>query len=173
MKPVKGIGQMTKREFGRSFSLSIGAFSEEAFRDHLRWRRWPIAVSCPRCGNEKVYELRRRKFHWQCHSCNPRGYRFSVLTHTPFENAKSSLKIWFPLCFFMVQRKGPVNIRAASRALGVPYRTCWRIWHRILDLLRNSEFQELLGISNAEDLLEEIKKAEAQSYSTGSDRTEF
>src|SRR2546428_7622398 len=54
--------------------------------------RSPEGVECPRCGNKKVYVLKHRAWHWQCHGCAKKGYRFSVLTGTIFENTKYPLR---------------------------------------------------------------------------------
>src|SRR5207244_3724612 len=45
---------------------------------------------------EKVYTL-KQPWKWQCQSktCGKRGYRFSLITGTIFENTKYPLKTWF------------------------------------------------------------------------------
>jgi hypothetical protein len=60
--------------------------------------RWPEGVHRPRCNNAKVYELKKRPFHWVCKAkeCGGRnGYRFSVITKTVFENTNYPLRTWF------------------------------------------------------------------------------
>jgi Transposase zinc-ribbon domain len=62
---------------------------------YLHARRWPDGVHCPRCGNPKVYDLKIRKWHWQCEQCAPDGYRFSIITGTIFENTNKPLRDWY------------------------------------------------------------------------------
>ena len=81
--------QMTIREFEALFP------TDDACKLYLQGRRWPVAVSCPRCANEKAYALSTRPFHWQCSKCSNTGYRFSVITGTIFENTNVGLRDWF------------------------------------------------------------------------------
>src|SRR5215467_11261141 len=72
--------------------------SEEECKKFLKSLRWPKGVRCPRCNNEKVYELKARPFHWVCKNkeCGGKnGYRFSVISKTIFENTKYPLRTWF------------------------------------------------------------------------------
>jgi hypothetical protein len=81
---------------------TIDAFDKEfhdetACKNFLVSMRWPDGVRCPRCkSKERIYALKARPFHWIC--CNKgcgerRGYRFSVITKTIFENTKIPLKL--------------------------------------------------------------------------------
>src|SRR5258706_11208043 len=96
--------------------------NENACREYLKKMRWPDSVKCPRCLHDKVYELKARPFNWVCKSgkksvnkstgevftCNKKnGYRFSVITHTVFENTKRPLVSWFKIGYLMlVSKKG-------------------------------------------------------------------
>jgi transposase-like protein len=62
----------------------------------IRWLRWPLGVSCPRCGNTHVYELRSH-WQWQCHACAKKGYRFCPTTGTALGNTKIPLVKWVDL----------------------------------------------------------------------------
>ena len=150
----KSIAQMTPSEFQSEF-VSQG---ERGCRKYLRNRRWPNGVCCPRCGSDAVYKLGRLEFHWQCQSCEPADYRFSVLTGTPFQNAKQSLQIWFALIYLLRVKKGLVNLHEVAKWTGRPYRTCWAIWHRMLKLLPSHEFEELTGIASGARLLQCVEE---------------
>src|SRR5208282_1569689 len=91
---------------------------EEACRKALMAQRWPDGiVKCSRCGNEKVWALPARPYHWVCKSgkettdkqtgevltCRKNGgYRFSLTTATIFENTKIPLKMWFKIGYLML-----------------------------------------------------------------------
>ncbi|HTY55420.1 MAG TPA: IS1595 family transposase, partial [Candidatus Binataceae bacterium] len=79
--------------------------NEDACKTFLVTQRWPDGVRCARCNHDKVYVLKARPFHWQCHNCAPKGYRFSVITGTVFENTKYPLKTWFTVAFLMLTAK--------------------------------------------------------------------
>ena len=69
--------------------------TEDECREYIVSLRWPDGVRCPRCGNPHVYRLHRRPWHWQCKACEKRGYRFSALVGTVFENTNYPLSRWF------------------------------------------------------------------------------
>src|SRR5579871_5114039 len=87
-KQPKPVHQMTAAQFDALFK------TEEVCIRYLVVRRWPNGVTCPRCGNQSVYELHTRAWNWQCTQCAPggnTGYRFSHLTGTIFENTNKPL----------------------------------------------------------------------------------
>src|SRR5690242_17905905 len=100
MRIVRKYKPMTLAEFERKFP------TEEACKSYLMVRRWPDGVvRCPRCGNDKVYELAKRPYHWQCEKCAADGYRFSVLVGTVFENTNIKLPAWFKVLYLMMTSK--------------------------------------------------------------------
>ena len=105
---------------------TIDAFDKEfpdetACKNFLIAMRWPNGVRCPRCKRtEKVYALKTRPFHWTC--CNPdcggrKGYRFSVLTRTIFENTKISLKLWFKVAYLVLTSKKGISALQVHRMI--------------------------------------------------------
>ena len=76
---------------------------DNACKAYLAGRRWQDKVRCPRCGNDKVYAL--PGFNWQCQACNSKGYRFSVLVGTAFENTKIPLTYWFSIIHMMLNQQ--------------------------------------------------------------------
>ena len=85
--------------------------TEDDCKAFIAERRWPDGVSCPRCGNTKVWVVKSKPFHWLCKGCNKNGYRFSVITKTIFENTKYPLREWFKVAFLMY----PQSETAAGR----------------------------------------------------------
>ncbi len=71
MTTKKRIHQLTIPQFEAAFP------DEDACCAYLVKNRWPEAVSCPRCGNENVYELQTMKWKWECSACREGGaYRY-------------------------------------------------------------------------------------------------
>jgi transposase-like protein len=105
---------------------TIDAFDKEfhdetACKNFLVSMRWPDGVRCPRCkSKERIYALKARPFHWVC--CNKgcgerRGYRFSVITKTIFENTKIPLKLWFKVAFLILTAKKGISALQVHRVI--------------------------------------------------------
>ncbi len=116
----------TLSAFDRRFS------TEESCKDFLVAQRWPDGVRCPRCGRkEKVYAINSKSYSWRCRNdgCGGRdGYKFSVTTHTIFEDTKIALKLWFRVAYFILTSKKGMSALQIHRVFfgedsGHDYRT--------------------------------------------------
>jgi hypothetical protein len=138
MKPTMTLTQLMDR-----FS------TEEACKKYLKEMRWPEGVRCPRCNNEKVYELKARPYHWVCKAkdCGGRnGYRFSVISKTVFENTNYPLRTWFQVIYLMTQSKKGISALQIHRQIGSgDYRTAWYMCHRIRAAMKDGGFGQLMG----------------------------
>jgi len=113
---------------------------EDACKRYLQARRWPDGVHCPRCGNPKVYDLKTRKWHWQCEQCASDGYRFSILVGTIFENTNKPLRDWFKVTHLMMTSKKGISARQLWRYMGFgSLKTAWFMAHRIRTALIGPE----------------------------------
>jgi len=108
--------------------------TEEGCKQFLADMRWANGVKCPRCNrSEKIYELKARPFHWICKNadCGGRnGYRFSVITHTTFQDTKIPLKLWFKVGYLMLVGKKGISALQVHRVIfgensGSDYHTSW------------------------------------------------
>ena len=126
--------------------------TNEACKHYLKERRWPDGiVTCPRCGNAKVYGSKARPFTWQCTKCpdTKKGtpYRFSVLVGTVFENTNYPLKTWFEVLWTMLNSKKGVSAMQIQRQIGCTcYRTAWYMCHRLRAGMHDDNFRKLVGI---------------------------
>jgi len=131
---------MTETEFEDRFPMG----DDDAPKAYLRARRWPEGVRCPRCGNPAVYELKSRKWHWQCEKCAPDGYRFSVIAGTIFENTNKPLRQWFKVVHLMTTSKKGISSLQIQRQLGFgSYETALNMTHKIRAAMMQP--QEKLG----------------------------
>jgi transposase-like protein len=116
---------MTAKQFDALFQ------TEDDCIRYLVVRRWAETVTCPRCGNPKVYAL-ASGHHWQCEQCAPDGYRFSHLTGTIFENTNKPLKDWFRVAHLMLVSKKGMSALQIYRYMGFgSYKTAWLMCHKI------------------------------------------
>jgi transposase-like protein len=129
--------------------------TEEACKQFLFEHRWSDGkVQCPRCGSDKVYKLSHRPWHWQCHQCAKKGYRFSLITGTVFENTKYPLKTWFTVGFLMLHSKKGMSALQIKRTVfhdKASYETVWYMCTRIRAAMNNEEFKELMGIVEVDE----------------------
>jgi transposase-like protein len=127
---------MTSAQFDAMFPVG----DEDACKAYLKARRWPNGVYCPRCGNPKVYDLKTRKWHWQCEQCATDGYRFSVIAGTVFENTNKPLRDWFKVAHLMLTSKKGISARQIWRYMGFgSLKTAWYMAHRIRGALVEPE----------------------------------
>ena len=146
MKKTKTVKQMTLPEFERRFS------TEDQCRSYLKSRRWPDGVTCPRCQNPNVSESKGREGSWNCYKCNPKGYRFSLLVGTIFENTNYPLTIWFKVMFLMLVSKKGISALQIHRMIGSgDYRTAWYMCNRIRAGLADDGFRKLLGFVEVDE----------------------
>lgn len=143
MKPLTTKPAITLAQLMKQFS------TEEACKEHLKNLRWPHGVECPRCGNKKVYELKKRPFSWVCKAkeCGgPNGYRFSVIAKTIFENTNYPLTTWFQVIYLMLTSKKGISALQIHRQIGSgDYRTAWYMCHRIRAAMKDGAFPKLMG----------------------------
>jgi hypothetical protein len=138
--------------------------TDNACKQYLKEMRWPAAVTCPRCGNEKVYTL-ARPFNWVCKSgtqstntetgevvtCDKKnGYRFSVISGTIFENTKRPLKAWFKIGYLMLTAKKGISALQLHRMMYGSkhlnnYHTTWYMCMRLRAAMQDTEWEQLMG----------------------------
>lgn len=140
MKKAKPVAQMTLPQFEAKFP------TDEKCLEYLMVMRWPEGPKCPRCNNENVHDLRAKEFHWSCYACNPKGYHFSVLVGTVFENTNIALRVWFKVIYLMMTSKKGISALQVQRMIGAgSYRTAWYMCHRIRAGLNDKSFRKLMG----------------------------
>ncbi len=143
---------------------TIDAFDREfategACKRFLTAMRWPEGVTCPRCGEkEKIYSLKARPFHWICKAkdCGGRnGYRFSVITHTIFENTKISLRLWFKVGYLILSSKKGISALQIHRTIfedsGSAYHTSWYMVMRWRAAMKGDALPSLTGIVEVDE----------------------
>jgi transposase-like protein len=141
------IHQMTVPQWERAFP------DDDACAAYLVSHRWPDGIRCPRCGPERVYDLKTRKWHWECPDCREGGaYRFSHLVGTIFENTNKSLREWFRVIHLMLTSKKGISALQVYRYMGFgSYKTAWYMCHRVRAGLANEDFRKLMGIVDVDE----------------------
>ncbi|MEA3276808.1 MAG: IS1595 family transposase, partial [Pseudomonadota bacterium] len=136
---------------GMSLSELIERFGTEALCEAaLERARWPSRFVCPQCG-ESVHctFLTDGRKYWQCAHCRAQT---TVRSGTLFHASKLPLTKWFQAICLVTQNKSNISALSLKRHLGVCYRTAWRIKHKLLEAMAESESRRLLkGVVMADD----------------------
>jgi len=143
-----------------TFQQLMEAFpTEDSCRDFLFFRRWPDGKPlCPRCGKaDTVYNI-ALPWKWECSNPDCRSgnaYRFSLTAGTIFENTKVPLLTWFKVLYTMLQSKKGVSSRQIRRMFfgeTSSLHTAWYICHRLRASMHDSDFQQLMGIVEVDEM---------------------
>ena len=103
-------------------------------------------------------ENRTRKFHrvasrpsFSCDSC---GRHINPTANTIFHKSSTSLQLWFHAIYLMSSTRCGVSAKELERQIGVTYKTAWRMFHRIRDMLMfdDDEGGPLTGIVEADEM---------------------
>ncbi len=150
------MARKTQAQFTKQ--MTIGQFeamfpTDDACKTYLQARRWPNGVTCPRCGNDKVVELKTMPFKWECMKCGvSTSYRFSVLVGTTFENTNVGMRNWFRVIHMMLTGKKGVSALEVQRVMGFgSYRTAHYLCMRVRAGLVDPDFRKLVGIVEVDE----------------------
>lgn len=96
--------------------------------------RYGDLTTCPFCGviGTKFYKVRNRK----CFECKDCGHQVYPLAGTIFHKSETSLLKWFFAIYLFSVSKNGVSAKELERALGVTYKTAWRMAKQIRLLMQ-------------------------------------
>jgi transposase len=114
---------------------------EDACLDFLFKARYPKGATCSNC--QKVtphYRIANRKVY----SCEFCGHQISPTAGTTFHKSSTPLKSWFHAMFLMSATKTGISAKQLQRQIGVTYKTAWRMFKEIRELM-NENVNPLTG----------------------------
>ncbi len=128
----------------KTLSLAqVFRMSDEEAEAMFRKMRWPETSGepiCPHCGGVDAYDCRRPKGapRFRCRAC---AKDFSITSGTLFASHKLPLRVYLTaIVLFCNEVKGKSAL-ALSRDLGVSYKACWVLLHK----LREAMAEEMRG----------------------------
>lgn len=128
---------LSLEEFQSKFS------TEEQCEAAFAHMRWPHGFVCPNCGNSTHSSfLVDDRTVWQCSSCR---YQTTVRAGTIMHSSKISLLKWFLAIYLISQDKNGHSALSLKRYLGICYRTAWRLKHKLLEVVAESELARILS----------------------------
>lgn len=123
--------------------------TDDACRAHMERTRWPDGPVCPGCGSvDHAGVISTRPGWYRCHAC---GRQFSVTVGTALEGTHLPLRHWYLAMYLMLSTAKPISAMSLSRHLGIQYRTCWHMLHRLRAMLDGGETLPLSGIVEADE----------------------
>ena len=139
-----------------AFTKAYG--TDEACRAHMESVRWPAGPVCPRCGVAgEAVAISTRPGQYRCKPC---GKQFTVTVGTAMEGSHLPLHVWYLAMYLMLStakpvgpKSGPTEISAMSlsRQMGIQYRTCWHLLHRLRAMLAGGDTLPLAGVIEADE----------------------
>jgi transposase len=127
--------KFTVHEFNQIFP------DEEACLDRVMDMLYPDGVTCRKCQKAtKHHRLSNRK----AYSCQECGTQVYPLAGTIFAKSSTPLKSWFYAMYLMASTRTGISAKQLERELGVTYKTAWRMFKQIRDLM-NEDNGPLFG----------------------------
>ena len=96
---------------------------------HLAERRWPDGFVCPSCGGTKGWDLRTKRFTWECAACRRQT---SVTAGTVMHRSHLPLKTWFTAVHIVTSHSNGISALQLQAQLGLgSYKTAWLLLHKL------------------------------------------
>jgi hypothetical protein len=95
---------------------------------HL-FARWPEGFVCPACGGTKAWELKGKRFTWECAAC---ARQTSVTAGTIMHRSHLPLRTWFMAAHIVTSHSNGISALQLQAQLGLgSYKTAWLLLHKL------------------------------------------
>ena len=115
---------------------------DDACLEHMIRVRYGDRHTCAKCGKDARYYRVRNRRSYECEHCGNQVY---PTAGTPFEKTRTPLVDWFHVMFMFSTSRNGVAAKEIQRALGVTYKTAWRMGHQIRDFMAYLDGDAPLG----------------------------
>jgi transposase len=102
---------------------------------------------CPKCDRTRTFHRVASRPSYSCDSC---GHHIHPTAGTIFHKSSTSLQHWFHAIFLMASTRCGISAKQLERELGVTYKTAWRMFHLIRNLLLDDD-EPLTGEVEADE----------------------
>jgi transposase-like protein len=126
----------------RVFRMSDG--EAETFFKKMRWHETRGEPSCPKCGVLNPYEFRRKTgaLRFECRDCKA---EFSITSSTIFASHKLPLRTYLAAVAIFINEVKGKSALAISRDLGVGYKSCWVLLHKLRESISGELRDRIIG----------------------------
>jgi transposase len=119
--------------------------TDDACLDWL-WRRGHSEdgqhAECPKCERPRRFHRVRSRQSYSCDSC---GHHIHPTAGTIFEKSATPLRLWFHAIFLLSQTRCGISAKQLQREIDVTYKTAWRMFNRIRQMLVEENDSPLTG----------------------------
>ena len=134
---LQKLGRLTVGEFFARFP------DEAACLNHIMEVRYGVRHVCTSCGVEGTFHKLKERRAFSCSSC---GHHVYPTAGTVFQDTRTPLQVWFYAVYLFVTTRHGVSGKELQRALGVTYKTAWRMGQQIRKLMAKADgFVEMQG----------------------------
>jgi transposase-like protein len=133
-----------KQSIAKELRYSVRDFDNEfphdsACLEYIKEQRWPNGVTwCVKCLADRKHHRVGNRTAYACQSC---GHHIYPLAGTIFEKSTTSLKTWFYAMYLMGSTRCGISAKQIQRETGVTYKTAWRMFKQIRQLLSEDGLQ--------------------------------
>ena len=134
-----------KKRWARPTAYTAADFNSDFSTDEvclafIMEQRWPKGVRhCLKCGNQSKHHRVGGRTAYACESC---GNHIYPLAGTIFAKSRTPLKSWFYVIYLMGSTRGAITAKQLQRETGVTYKTAWRLFRRIEQLMASERLQQ-------------------------------
>jgi transposase-like protein len=114
---------------------------DESCLNHIFEVRFGSRHVCRACGVEGTFHRLANRRAWSCAHCGDHVY---PTAGTVFEDTRTPLQLWFYAIYLFVTTRHGVSGKELQRALGVTYKTTWRMGQHIRMLVQKADGFDLL-----------------------------
>jgi transposase len=132
-----------KQSIAKELRYSVRDFNNEFPHDaaclaYIKEQRWGAAPYCVKCGKDTKHYRVGNRTAYACEFC---GHHIYPLAGTIFEKSTTPLKTWFYAMYLMGSTRCGISAKQIQRETGVTYKTAWRMFKQIRQLLAEDGLQ--------------------------------
>lgn len=103
---------------------------------------------CSKCGKARRFHRVKSRQSYSCDSC---GYHTHPTAGTIFHKSTTPLRLWFHAVFLLSQTRCGISAKQLQREIGVTYKTAWRMFNLIRQMLDDDDDSSLTGEVEADE----------------------
>jgi len=106
--------------------------NDDACLEWIKSHRYPKGIECPKCQKiTKHHKVKSRP----CYECDYCGHQVYPTADTIFHKSTTPLRVWFEAIYRMASTRCGISAKQIEREFGVTYKTAWRMFKQIRELL--------------------------------------
>jgi len=115
--------------------------NDAACLEWLKNLRWPNGIHCQKCDRATKHHRVSKRL---CYACDHCGSHVYPQAGTILQDSRTPLTSWFHAIFLMAATRMGIAAKQLERELGVTYKTAWRMFRMIRQMM-NEDILQLLG----------------------------